>query len=137
MRWVAVLRGAGGLQASDAPPLAGRPDPVLHPGATDPRRRWSRALTGGLSLAGLVGVLDRAHVVVCNDTGPLRRTRHRPMISWTMHCPRCGVDCTRDLSAAPRRGTACLHPVSFVDDVPVAEVVAALDALLSTVPASA
>jgi ADP-heptose:LPS heptosyltransferase len=110
-----------------------------------------------------VGVLAGAHALVSNDTGPLhvadalgrptvgifwcgnvinggplRRSTHRPMLSWTVHCPQCGVDCTRDLYPARTGGTVCAHPVSFVDDVPVVEVVGALNDLLdepSAVPA--
>ncbi len=45
--------------------------------------------------------------------------RHRPLISWRLNCPVCGLDCTQ--------GT-CDHQESFVADVPVdAVVTAALD----------
>ena len=168
-------------------PGDGRPLAVLHPGATDPRRRWPperfaavgdvlaaagarvvvtgtaaeadlvRAVTaamareavdaaGRLSLGGLAGLLARCAVVVANDTGPLHlalavgaaavgvywcgnvitaapptRWRHRPVISWRLACPACGLDCTR---------ARCGHRDSFVADVPVAEVVdQALDLL--------
>jgi ADP-heptose:LPS heptosyltransferase len=155
---------------------------VLHPGATDARRRWPATgfaevgdrfveaghqvvltgteperkfveevfelmrvkpipAVGRLSLGGLAGLLSGAAVVVANDTGPLHladavgartvgiywcgnlvnsapfnRTRHRPLASWRIRCPRCGADCTQD---------RCDHPVSYVADVPVSEVVAA------------
>jgi ADP-heptose:LPS heptosyltransferase len=161
---------------------------ALHPGATDPRRRWpadrfaavgdalaargatvvvtgtadeagivaevvaamhrpATPLVGTLSIGGLVGLYARSAVVVSNDTGPLHvaqavgartvgvywcgnlvnagpatRTRHRPQLSWTLHCPECGADCTRDLYPARAGGPACAHPVSFVADVPVVEV---------------
>jgi ADP-heptose:LPS heptosyltransferase len=91
-------------------------------------------------------VLERARVVVSNDTGPLHlagavgaptvgiywagnlvngappwRTRHRPLASFRVHCPVCGVDCMQG---------SCGHDASFVAEVGVAEVVeAALDLL--------
>lgn len=167
-------------------PETGWPLAVLHPGASDPRRRWPpekfaqvgdalaeeglqvavvggaeddtagrvvRAMHAGVTdLAGrcsptaLVGTLARAAVVVGNDSGPLHvanavrtptvgvywagnlinaepgtRTINRPVISWRLGCPTCGLDCTE---------TSCAHDESFVADVPVAEVLAeALDLL--------
>lgn len=96
-------------------------------------------LCGVLSLNGLAGLLARCEVVVSNDSGPLHlasavgaatvgiywcgnlitagtttRTWHRPVISWRLHCPVCGVDCTQQ---------GCDHRVSFVDDVSVQEVI--------------
>ncbi|MFB3906134.1 MAG: glycosyltransferase family 9 protein [Acidobacteriota bacterium] len=158
-----------------------RPLVVLHPGATDGRRRWSTAnfaavarllreqglrvvVTGSpeeddliqavlqgmktncpgegvsnLSLEGLVGLLSRAQLVVANDSGPLHlagavgvptvgiywcgnvitaapltRARHRPVLSWRLNCPCCSRNTLRD---------HCDHRASFVDDIPVDEVV--------------
>lgn len=153
---------------------------ALHPGARDPRRRWSTSgfadvaasvaadgavpvvtgteseaeltkvvvgdghdvvdATGALSPGGLAALCERANVVVANDTGPLHlaaavgtrtvgvfwcgnlvnagpltRERHRPQIGWTVDCPVCGTNCTRD-------DPPCDHEASFVDDVTVAEV---------------
>lgn len=168
-----------------------RPRVALHPGATDPRRRWPAEwfaqvadeltadghevvvtgtpgdrdvvdqvvaaartpicpLVGALSLGGLAGLYAGCAVVVSNDSGPLHlaaavgaptvgifwvgnlinsgtplRARHRPLISWTVHCPVCGTDCTRDIYP-DRPGSGCPHRVSFVADVPVAEVLAAV-----------
>lgn len=165
-------------------PEAGDRLVVLHPGASDPRRRWSperfarvasalvregfriaiigqgerdvvdrvleemegRAddLAERLSPRALLGVLDRAELVLGNDSGPLHlanavgtptvgiywcgnllnaepgtRASNRPLISWRLACPECGEDCTR---------IACRHDASFVDDVQVADVLAeALD----------
>ena len=174
------------LPTCTAPP---GPLAVLHPGATDPRRRWPAAsfaevgdalasagarvvvtgdrseaalveevagrmgatavaLPGTLSLPALTGLLARAAVVVANDTGPLHlaaavgtptvgvfwcgnlinagpptRARHRPAVSWRLHCPVCGTDCTR---------AECDHRDSFVADVEVSEVrSSALDLLSS------
>jgi len=113
-------------------------------------------LTGKLSLTALVGVLARASLMISNDTGPLHlaaalgtrsvgiywignllnsaplgRARHRAAISWTMRCPQCGADGTRDPFPARTGGTACTHSESFVDEVQVEEVLQAADALLS------
>jgi ADP-heptose:LPS heptosyltransferase len=120
-----------------------------------------RDLAGRLDLRGLVGVLERAAVVVSNDTGPrhvaeavgtatvavywcgnlinagpLTRARHRPHISWQTHCPECGADSMSDLYPARTGGTACRHRASFVSSVPVAEVLPdALDLLAAAAEA--
>jgi ADP-heptose:LPS heptosyltransferase len=95
-------------------------------------------LAGRLSLAGLCGLLERAAVLVANDTGPLhlavaigtpavgiywhtnllesgplRQDRHRPALSARLHCPVCGAENLRE---------RCAHDVSFVDDVSEQEV---------------
>jgi ADP-heptose:LPS heptosyltransferase len=167
---------------------AGTSRVVLHPGASDARRRWpatrfaevgdalaaagaevlvtgtaperelvadvvasmrrpARPLVGELSMGGLAGLFAGCSVVVANDTGPLHlaaavgaptvgvywvgnvincapvnRHRHRPMVSWTIHCPECGVDCTRDLYPARGGPPPCSHQPSFVADVPAVEV---------------
>ncbi|MBE1485532.1 glycosyltransferase family 9 protein [Plantactinospora soyae] len=169
-----------------------RPRIALHPGASDPRRRWPaerfaevadqlvadgydvlvtgtpderelaervvaaarlpvRSLVGELTLGGLIGCFAGCAVVVSNDTGPVHvaaaldvptvgifwvgnlincavplRGRHRPIGSWTLHCPVCGVDCSRELYPARGGGEACPHRVSFVTDVPVVEVLEAV-----------
>jgi ADP-heptose:LPS heptosyltransferase len=105
----------------------------------------------GLSLRALVGVLERARVVISNDTGPLHvagavgtptvgvywggnlvngappwRGRHRPVASFRVDCPQCGADCMHD---------PCDHDASFVADVPVDEVAeAALDLIAGGCP---
>jgi ADP-heptose:LPS heptosyltransferase len=158
---------------------------ALHPGATDPRRRWpadrfaevaaqaveagarvvivgdqsdaeigrtvlnrangrlSRShrhrlgsLVGQLSLSELVGLFAHTDVMLGNDSGPrhlaqavgsatvgiywignlinagpLTRGRHRVELSWTTHCPVCGLTATQ--GSVPR----CEHDVSFVADV--------------------
>lgn len=180
---------------AEARTLLGEPDRpriALHPGATDPRRRWPaerfaevadrlaadgyevlvtgtpserdlaervvaaarapvRSLVGELSLGGLIGCYRDCRVVVANDTGPVHvaaaidtptvgvfwvgnlincavplRGRHRPIASWTIHCPECGVDCTRDIYPARPGAGDCAHRVSFVTDVPVVEVLDAV-----------
>jgi ADP-heptose:LPS heptosyltransferase len=110
-----------------------------------------RPLVGALSIGGLGGLYAECAVVVSNDTGPVHlaaavgtptvgifwvgnvincatplRARHRPIVSWTIHCPVCGVDCTRDIYPH-RPGTGdCGHRESFVTDVPVEEVLEAV-----------
>jgi ADP-heptose:LPS heptosyltransferase len=180
-------------EAAAVVPDGDRPLVVLHPGATDERRRWpaerfsavgdaldaeilvtgtaaerdlvervvaglrrpARALVDALSLGGLAALLSRCAVVVSNDTGPVHlaeavgaptvglywvgnlingapvdRARHRPLISWTVHCPVCGLDCTRDIYPARTGGTGCRHSPSFVADIPTIEVVEAAQELL-------
>lgn len=148
---------------------------VLHPGASDPRRRWPAAryarvadalaargatiaisgtdaeadlahsvarhmtypssnLAGRLSLRALCGLLERARMMLSNDTGPLHMAlalgkpcvgifwltnlmeacplaQHllRPALSVRTQCPVCGQE---------NRSSRCSHDVSFVDDVP-------------------
>lgn len=152
---------------------------ILHPGASDPRRRWSAErfarvgdalvregwqvalvgipderpvvdavlaameepvmdLCGRLSLHGLTGLLSRAVLVIANDSGPRHlaeavgtptvgifwcgnvinagpafRAKHRPHLSWTIHCPVCGKNTIHE---------GCDHKASFVDEVRVEEV---------------
>jgi ADP-heptose:LPS heptosyltransferase len=103
-------------------------------------------LTGRTDLGALSAVLERCAVVVGNDSGPLHlaravgtatvglywcgnainaaaptRTRHRPLLSWTVHCPECGADCST--AGHPHRpGEGCAHRPSFLGQIPVAEV---------------
>src|SRR5690606_22532082 len=108
-------------------------------------------LAGGLSLGGLAGLLERCSLFLGNDSGPLHfaraagaptvgiywcgnlitagastRTLHRPVLSFRLDCPVCGVDCTRG---------QCEHYESFVAEVPVGEVQGhVLDLLRLTAP---
>jgi ADP-heptose:LPS heptosyltransferase len=174
-------------EASRVLPHHSRPLVVLHPGATDPRRRWpisrlatvgaelarkgarlavvgtaadapltahlvdllegdAADLTGRLSLGGLAGLLERATLLVGNDSGPrhlaaavgtatvavywapnllnvgpLTRNRHRTPTSWRIDCPACGTDAL---------GGGCGHDASLVTDVDPDRVLAeALDVL--------
>lgn len=97
-------------------------------------------LTGKLSLSGLCGLLDRAVMMIANDTGPLhlalaigtpsvgifwltnllesgpiRQHLLRPALSVQAHCPMCGVSNLKH---------RCEHDVCFVDDVSVEKVAA-------------
>jgi ADP-heptose:LPS heptosyltransferase len=112
-------------------------------------------LTGRLGLGGLVGLLERAILLVGNDSGPrhlaaavgtatvavywgvnlgthgpLYRARHRTPTSWRLHCPVCGAN---GLETSRRPS----HQASFVDDVPVDEVLAEALDLLATEGAKA
>ncbi|MHA6792133.1 glycosyltransferase family 9 protein [Pseudonocardia bannensis] len=103
-------------------------------------------LTGRTGLGVLAAVLQRCAVMISNDTGPLHlaravgtatvglywcgnainaapatRTRHRPLLSWTVHCPECGVDCT-PAGHPHRAGEGCGHRPSFLGQIPVVEV---------------
>jgi ADP-heptose:LPS heptosyltransferase len=104
-------------------------------------------LTGRTDLGTLAAVLGRCAVVVANDSGPLHlaravgpatvglywcgnainaaptvRTRHRPLLSWTVHCPVCGTD-TSTAGFPHRPGDGCTHRPSFLDQIPVVEVI--------------
>jgi ADP-heptose:LPS heptosyltransferase len=105
-----------------------------------------RDLTGCTDLGTLAAVLRRCVVVVANDSGPLHlaravgagtvelywcgnainaapttRSRHRPLLSWVVHCPVCGVD-TSTAGFPHRPGEGCAHRPSFLGQIPVAEV---------------
>jgi ADP-heptose:LPS heptosyltransferase len=118
-------------------------------------RHPAAPLVDAVSIGGLAAVYARCSVVVSNDTGPrhlaaavgtptvgiywcgnlinagpLTRTRHRPHLSWTVHCPSCGRDCTEPELPAAHRGRGCPHADSFVASVSPAAVLAdALDLL--------
>lgn len=95
-------------------------------------------LSGRLSLAGTLGVLEAATGFVGNDSGPrhlaiavgtptvglfwwgnvlefgpLVGDRHRAVVSAQVRCPVCGQD---------QLDTRCAHDVSFLDPITVAEV---------------
>jgi ADP-heptose:LPS heptosyltransferase len=133
--------GASVLVSGDGTDV-GRADAVV-----SAMRAPGRAVAGRLSLGGLVGLLDRAAVVVSNDSGPLHLARavgtatvgiywagnminggpvtahrHRSACSWHVCCPVCGQDNTV---------ARCPHDPSFVADVPVSQVEAAAVELFS------
>lgn len=124
--------------------------------ATEPERHLAQTivhnmrhpaidLTGQLSLSGLCGLLERATMMVSNDTGPLhlalaigtpavgifwltnllesgplRQHLLRPALSVQAHCPVCGVSNLK---------YRCEHDVCFVDDVSVEKVAGLADEL--------
>jgi ADP-heptose:LPS heptosyltransferase len=139
---------AGALAAGGAAiALPGGPeDAELTRAVAQAMRAPARDLAGRLTLSALVGLLERAAVVVANDSGPLHlasavgaptvgifwavnvgnsavlaHAPHRPLAAFAVRCPVCGADSLRD---------ACGHRVSHVTDVPVADVLAAAQDLL-------
>jgi ADP-heptose:LPS heptosyltransferase len=103
-------------------------------------------LAGRLSLRGLCGLIERAALVVSNDTGPLhlalaigtpsvgifwltnlinaiplRQGLLRAALAVRVHCPVCGAENLR---------TRCPHDASFVAEVPVDEVTSMATSLL-------
>jgi ADP-heptose:LPS heptosyltransferase len=103
-------------------------------------------LAGRLSLRGLCGLLERAALLVSNDTGPLhlalaigtpavgifwltnlidgtplRQGLLRAALSVRIHCPVCGAENLR---------SRCPHDVSFVADVAAPEVTSMATSLL-------
>jgi ADP-heptose:LPS heptosyltransferase len=104
-------------------------------------------LTGKLSLGASAALFERASLVVSNDSGPLHlaaavgaatvglfwacnmingmlplRRRHRPLVSFRLHCVVCGTD---------NIATVCEHETSLIGDIPVSEVLAAACDLLN------
>jgi len=104
-------------------------------------------LSGGLSLAGLVGVLARADLFLGNDSGPrhvagavgtatvgvftkanlvdvapLFRARHRVLVSWASRCAVCGLDYLDGV---------CGHDATVLSDIDAGTVAAAAIDLLA------
>jgi ADP-heptose:LPS heptosyltransferase len=107
-------------------------------------------LTGRLGLGGLAGLLERAILLVGNDSGPrhlaaavgtatvavywgvhlgsygpLYRARHRAPTAWRLHCPVCGAN-------GLQHDCRSSHHASFVADVTTDEVLAEALDLLTT-----
>jgi ADP-heptose:LPS heptosyltransferase len=110
---------------------------------------------GNMSLGGLAALLSKASLMVSADTGPLHLARavntptvgiywapnlinwgpvtrsiHRPVVSWNMACPYCGIVPNNPYPFEPQTA-ACKHEVSFVRDVTVDEVLQAASSILS------
>ncbi|NAS24825.1 glycosyltransferase family 9 protein [Herbidospora sp. NEAU-GS84] len=106
-------------------------------------------VVGALSAGGLAALYTACDVVIANDSGPRRlaaatgtptvgvywcgdlinagpltRSHHRPLISWTTQCPTCG-------GAGLREPGGCDHPVSWLTDVGADAVAAQADELLN------
>lgn len=100
---------------------------------------------GQLSINALTALLAKAKVVVSNDTGPLHlaravgaptvgiywalnvvtagivtATNNLLCIAWGVHCPGCGIDCSKEDIHHPSGD--CKHGFSFVRDITVEEV---------------
>lgn len=115
-------------------------------------------LVGRTGVGELAGVLHRCDLLVANDSGPLhlahavgtatvglywcgnainaaplRRGRWRPLLSWTVHCPQCGTDCTT-VGHPHRPGEGCTHRPSFLGQIPTAEVLEEARDLLASAP---
>ncbi|HEX8357579.1 MAG TPA: glycosyltransferase family 9 protein, partial [Segetibacter sp.] len=109
---------------------------------------------GNFSLGGLAAILSKAAVVIGADTGPLHMARavqaptigfywapnlinwgpvtrsiHRPLISWKMECPVCGIVPNDPYPFEPHTDT-CEHAVSFVRDITVAQAIQAVEDLM-------
>ncbi len=108
---------------------------------------------GTLSLGGLAALLQQAALVIAGDTGPLHLARavntptvgmywapnlvnwgplsrqiHRPLISWNMTCPFCGIIPNDPYPFEPQ--DECRHEVSFVRDISPDAVIEAAGELL-------
>ncbi|WP_336208865.1 glycosyltransferase family 9 protein [Nonomuraea sp. LPB2021202275-12-8] len=105
---------------------------------TEAMRRPAVPVVGALGIGGLAALYQRCDLVIANDTGPrhlaaavgtatvgiywcgnlvnagpLTRSRHRPLVSWTAACPVCGAS---GLDPAVGR---CGHDPSWVADIAV------------------
>jgi ADP-heptose:LPS heptosyltransferase len=108
----------------------------------------------GISIGGLAALASRASVMIAPDTGPLHvaqavkcptiglywapnvinwaplnRAIHRPVISWQLTCPHCGIIPNDPYPFEPQTG--CRHEVSFVSDIQATAILQAVDDLLS------
>lgn len=107
----------------------------------------------GISFGGLAALASEALLMICPDTGPLHlaqavrcptvgiywapnlinwgpltRNIHRPVISWNLECPYCGIIPNNPYPFEP--SAACSHEVSFVNSITVNDVMEAARPLL-------
>jgi ADP-heptose:LPS heptosyltransferase len=98
---------------------------------------------GKLSLGGLIGLFAESRLMVSIDTGPLHlaqaagiktvgiywapnfinwapltRSNHRPVISWELQCPSCGIIPNDPYPYEPM-SSKCAHPFSFISGITV------------------
>lgn len=108
----------------------------------------------GITIGGLAALASRARLMIAPDTGPLHvaqavqcptvglywapnvinwaplnRAIHRPVISWQLACPKCGIIPNDPYPFEPQ--TTCKHEVSFIRDIPASAILQAVDDLLS------
>lgn len=108
----------------------------------------------GISIGGLAALASRASLMIAPDTGPLHvaqavqcptiglywapnvinwaplnRALHRPVISWQLTCPLCGIIPNDPYPFEPQ--TTCRHEVSFIQDIPAASILQVADDILS------
>lgn len=111
-------------------------------------------LAGQLSLGGLCAFLSSSKLVIAVDTGPQHLARacgaktvglywapnlinwgpstrgtHRPVVSWKMECPQCGVVPNSPYPFEPFTST-CQHKFSFISSISVEEVMKEVNHLL-------
>lgn len=109
---------------------------------------------GQFSVGGTAALLSKAALVIAVDTGPLHLARavqaptvglhwapnlinwgavtriiHKPVVSWNLTCPLCGIIPNDPYPFEPR--THCDHAVSFIRDISVEQVLQAADPLLN------
>jgi ADP-heptose:LPS heptosyltransferase len=110
-------------------------------------------LCGSLSLGGLCAMIKKSELIISADTGPLHlgravntpsvglywapnlinwgplfRNIHRPLISWNMACPFCGIIPNQPYPFQPQND--CTHNISFIRDIPVSAVCETAENLL-------
>ncbi len=116
--------------------------------------RYTAINACGISIGGLAALASHACLMIAPDTGPLHvaqavqcstiglywapnvinwaplnRAIHRPVISWNLPCPLCGIIPNDPYPFKPQ--TNCKHEVSFISDIGADAILHAVDNLLS------